>query len=320
MATTGLVMDELFQQHVTGPGHPECPQRLAQIQEVLTSRGLADRCERIEPKPIDPDSVLRTHTGEYVERLAGACASGESFIDTPDSAICRASHEIASLAAGSVLEAVDAVMAKRVRNAFCAIRPPGHHAERDRSMGFCLFANVAIAVDWLRERHGIGRVLILDWDVHHGNGTQHVLEADPEAMFISIHGHPDHLYPGTGFAEERGIGHGEGLTLNVPMMPGVGDDAYRDAFDRNIRRVLDGFKAEFILISAGFDAHRQDPLAPINLETDSFGWMTELLLDAADGHCDGRVVSVLEGGYDLDSLAESVALHVDLLLSRTTGV
>lgn len=316
MATTGLVMDETFQQHLTGLGHPERPQRLARIQEVLTSQGLADRCERIDTKPIDPEFVLRTHTEEYVERLVKACASGEPFIDTPDSMICRESYDIALLAAGSVLEAVDAVMEKRVRNAFCAIRPPGHHAERDKSMGFCMFANVAIAVDWLRDKHGIGRVLVLDWDVHHGNGTQHILEEDPEAMFVSIHGHPDHIWPGTGFAEEQGIGAGQGATLNVPMMPGVGDDAYRVAFDKHIRRVLDDFKAEFVLISAGFDAHRLDPLAPINLETDSFGWMTELLLDAADGHCDGRVVSVLEGGYDLGALGDSVALHVELLLSR----
>ncbi len=318
LMATGLVMDDVFQQHKTGPGHPERPERLARIQEVLTSRGLVDRCMALETRGADPAFVRRTHTDAYMERLVRACESGEPFIDTPDSMICRESYEIALLSTGSLLGSVDAVMEGRVSNAFCAVRPPGHHAERDRSMGFCMFANVAIAVDWLREKHGVGRVLILDWDVHHGNGTQHILEEDPEAMFISIHGHPEFVYPGTGFAEERGKGHGVGATLNVPMAPGSGDTAYRAAFDEHVRRVLDEFKAEFVLVSAGFDAHRLDPLAPLNLATESFGWMTELMLDAAGEHCNGRMVSVLEGGYDLGALGDSVALHVELLLSRAS--
>lgn len=318
MGTTGLVLDEVFCRHLSGPGHPERPQRLIAIADELDRRGLTSRCRRITPVPVDSDLVRRSHSEAYLLRLADACRRGEPYIDTPDSGICPESYEIALLAAGSVVEAVDCVMAGEVHNAFCAIRPPGHHAEYDRSMGFCLLSNVVLAVHHLRRRHGVRRVLILDWDVHHGNGTQHLLEDDPDAMFISIHGHPQYVYPGTsGYAEERGAGAGVGATLNVPMMPMSGDREYRAAFDTHIRPVLDSFPAEFLLISAGFDAHRLDPLAPLNLETESFGWMTELLLDTADQHCAGRLVSVLEGGYHLEALAASVAVHVDLLTQRS---
>ncbi len=310
-------MDDVFQGHLTGAGHPERPERLRRIGEVLTERGIAEQCQRVSLRRMDPAVVTHTHTDEYLKRLRGACERGEPYIDTPDSGICPESYELALLAAGSVVEAVDRVMAGEVGNAFCAVRPPGHHAERDRSMGFCLLGNVALAVVHLRQRHGVGRVLILDWDVHHGNGTQHILEEDPEAMFISIHGHPHHVYPGTGFAEERGVGAGVGATLNVPMMPASGDAEYRRAFDRDIRGVLDSFEAEFVLVSAGFDAHRLDPLAPLNLETETYEWMTHLIVDAADQHCGGRLVSVLEGGYHLDALAESVSKHVSVLMERS---
>lgn len=316
MARTGLVLDEVFQRHLTGPGHPERPERLVAIADGLKQRGWTDRCVRIAPQAIDFELLTRVHSRGYVDRLAKACERGAAFMDTADSQICPDSYEIALLAAGSVLAAVDGVTAGAYRNAFCAIRPPGHHAERDASLGFCLLSNVVLAVHHLRARHGMRRVLILDWDVHHGNGTQHLLEEDPDAMFISIHGHPQYVYPGTGYAEETGRGAGRGATLNVPMLPGSRDADYRAAFDRHIRPVLDSFAAEFILISAGFDAHRLDPLAPIDLETESFEWMSDLVLDAADQHCDGRLVSILEGGYHLGALADSVALHVSRLLVR----
>jgi acetoin utilization deacetylase AcuC-like enzyme len=283
----------------------------------LNERGLSDQCRRIQSKSIEPTAVKRVHAQEYVQRLIAACANGLPYIDTPDSAICPESYETALLAAGAVIEAVDRVMAGDVRNAFCAIRPPGHHAEYDRSMGFCLFNHIVLAVDHLRNQHRLQRILILDWDVHHGNGTQHLLEKDPDAMFISIHGHPRHVYPGTGFAEEVGQGPGKGATLNVPMPPSSGDQDYRRAFDQHIRHVLESFDAEFVLVSAGFDAHRLDPLAPLDLETESFDWMTRLILDTADHHCNGRLVSLLEGGYHLDALADSVATHLSCLIDRT---
>jgi acetoin utilization deacetylase AcuC-like enzyme len=316
MAQTGLVLDEVFQRHESGPGYPERSDRLRAIRAGLTEAGLIDRCRRLDVKSIDPAFLTRAHSQSYIDRLIKACETHAPYIDTPDSGICPESYDVALKAAGSVLEAVDRVMAGDIKNAFCAIRPPGHHTERDMSLGFCLLSNVVLAVHHLRERHGVQRVLILDWDVHHGNGTQHLLEEDPDAMFISIHGHPHYVYPGTGFHEERGKGAGVGATVNVPMMPMAGDREYRHAFDTYIRRPLEEFEAEFVLVSAGFDAHRLDPLAPLNLETESFDWMTRLILDTADEHCNGRLVSVLEGGYHLDALADSTVTHVSLLMER----
>jgi acetoin utilization deacetylase AcuC-like enzyme len=206
------------------------------------------------------------------------------------------------------VQACDAVVRGAWRNAFCAVRPPGHHAERDRAMGFCLFNNIAIAARYLQSEHGIGKVAIVDWDVHHGNGTQHIFEEDPSVLYISLHQHP--LYPGTGLAGERGRGAGEGFTLNLPLPAGSGDREYREAFDRVLNR-LNEFVPEFILVSAGFDAHRDDPLAGMNLGAESYGWMTRDLLDAAGEHCEGRLVAVLEGGYNLAALAASVGTCIE---------
>ncbi len=233
----------------------------------------------------------------------------------PDSTICPESFEIARLAAGAAVNAVDAVMAGRVRNAFCAIRPPGHHAEHGMSLGFCLFNNVAVAAQSLLDRYALSRLLILDWDVHHGNGTQHTFEADPRVLFTSIHGHPGILYPGTGYARERGTGAGEGFTINCPMMPPSSDTEYRKVFDDPILPAIERFRPEFVLISAGFDAHALDPLAPLELPTESFGWMTDAVLDVARRHASGRLVSLLEGGYSLEALADCVTLHLARLLA-----
>ena len=299
---------------MTGPGHPERPERLARIAEVFAERGIAAACVDVEPVPVALRHIAAVHDDEYVRRLEAACDAGLQHIDAPDSAICRESFEIAKLAAGTVLNAVDAVMAGRVDNAFCAVRPPGHHCERSRSMGFCLLNNVAVAARYLIDAHRIERILILDWDVHHGNGTQHTFEEDPRVLYVSIHGDPAFVYPGTGTADERGRGAGEGLTINVPMMPGSGDEAYRRAFGEHIMTPVADFSPEFVLISCGFDAHERDPLAPLSLETASFGWMTDELLRVAKACAGGRLVSLLEGGYDLDALGESAALHVTRLL------
>ena len=319
MNTTGLVQDERFQRHITGGDHAERPQRLARIAEVLADRGLDKSCTTIDASPVDMDLVRRVHDAEYIARLKAACESGSPYIDVPDSAICAESFDIARLAAGGIVNAVDACQAGTVDNAFCAVRPPGHHAERHASMGFCLLANVAIAARHLLDHHGLERVLILDWDVHHGNGTQHIFEADPRVLFVSLHGHPGFVYPGSGYAEERGTGDGEGYTLNVPIMPPGPDAAYRKAFDEIVLPAIEKYGPQFVLISAGFDAHRLDPLAPLNLETESFGWMTDALLDVANRHCGGKLVSILEGGYHLDATAESVALHLGRLVRRVVS-
>jgi len=315
MARTGLIQDERFQRHLTGAGHPERPQRLAAIAAALSARGLDEACQRIDFQPITLEQVRRNHSDAYIERLRNACADGLPMIDVPDSAICRESFDIALLAAGAVVEAVDRVMRHDVDNVFCAVRPPGHHAEHHMSMGFCLFNNVALAARRLLDDHGLSRVLILDWDVHHGNGTQHAFEADPRVLFISIHGHPGIVYPGTGYEHERGTGPGEGFTINIPMLPPSGDREYRRVFEDQVMPAVEAFAPEFTLISCGFDAHRLDPLAPLELETSSFGWMTDEMTAAARRHGGGRLVSVLEGGYHLPALGESAALHVERLLA-----
>ena len=314
MARTGLAQDERFQQHLTGPGHPERPQRLAAVSAALHERGLAKACAPVEVSPIALDKVSRVHSESYIERLQQACSAGEPYIDVLDSAICPESYDIALLAAGTMINAVDDVMAGRIDNAFCAVRPPGHHAEHDRSMGFCSFNNIAIAAQHLIDRHELSRVLILDWDVHHGNGTQHTFERDPRVLFISVHGHPRIVYPGSGYDNERGKEDGEGYTINIAMLPPSGDLEYRGAFDETILPAGERFDPQFVLVSAGFDAHRLDPLAPLELETSTYGWMTDELVGIAKRHCENRLVSVLEGGYNLDALADCVSLHVTRML------
>ncbi|RJP34316.1 MAG: histone deacetylase [Phycisphaerales bacterium] len=310
MSGTGLILDPVFKTHDTGPHHPERPARIDAIIEALTTAGLVDRCVRLAAAAADPEELLANHDRAYLERLHRYCVAGESHIDCADSAICPRSYDIALLAAGGVLDATERVASGELTNAFCAVRPPGHHAERHVSMGFCLFNNVAVAARRLLDRHGVERVLIFDFDVHHGNGTQHSFEEDPRVFFCSVHGHPATLYPGTGYAEERGRGAGEGTTLNLPMMPGSGDAEYRAAYEEQFAPAAKAFQPQFILISAGFDAHRRDPLGNVRLESSSFEWLTRRTLELADDLCGGRVVSVLEGGYDLSALGECTCAHV----------
>lgn len=314
MRRTGLAQDPRFQEHLTGTNHPEHPARLAAIADALAERGLTQACHAITPRMIDVETLGQVHEPEYVARVAEACRSGATHIDVPDSAICPKSFDVARLAVGTAIEAVDRVMDGTIDNAFCAVRPPGHHAERNLSMGFCLFNNIVLAAQHLRRHHRLERVLVVDWDVHHGNGTQHLLEDDPSVLVVSLHGHPGIVYPGTGFADERGTGPGEGFTINIPMMPPSSTAVWQRAFDEIVVPAADDFAPEFVLISAGFDAHRLDPLAALELDTEDFVWMTDRLLDVSERHCGGRLVSLLEGGYHLGALGESVATHVERLL------
>ena len=314
MARTGLVDDRRFRYHDTGPGHPERPERVTRLSQAVDDAGLRDRCTEVAVAEINIDLVKQVHTFDYIDRVRLACQQGMPFMDTPDSPVCPESYRIAILAAGSVISAVNDVMTDQLDNAFCIIRPPGHHAEFAESMGFCLFNNVAIAAKHLISQYGLKRVLILDWDVHHGNGTQHAFERDNRVMYESIHGHPHALYPGTGYVEEVGLDEGRGFTVNCPMLPGHGDREYLRAFDEVLIPAAKRFEPEFVLVSAGFDAHRLDPLAPMLVETEAFGWMTEKMLDLARKYAGGRLVSVLEGGYHLDALAESGMLHLERLL------
>ncbi len=310
---TGLVLDPLFQRHDPGPAHPEGPDRLVAIEQALRERGLTNVCTPLPRRPATRDEVLHLHESEYLDRLQRACRAGQPFIDCVDSGICSDSYDVALQAAGAVLEATDAIMAGTVRNAFCAVRPPGHHALADRSMGFCLFNNVALAAERLIRTHGLRRVLILDWDVHHGNATQAMFESRSDVLYVSLHGHPSSVYPGTGWETETGTGDGEGYTINIPMLPGAGDAEYRRAFDERVAPAVEAYRPECVLISAGYDAHRLDPLAPICLEDDSFRWMTRAALAYADQWAGGRLLSVLEGGYNLVVLGRCVARHVAAL-------
>ena len=314
-AATGIVLDSSFEGHDTGPTHPERPARLRAIQQGVASAGLVDRCALIALREATDEEIFAVHDEAYVERLREYCAAGAPHIDTVDSTICSSSYGLARLAAGSVLAAVDGVQSGGLTNAFCAVRPPGHHCERSESMGFCLLGNVAIAARYLLDVHGIERVAVVDWDVHHGNGTQHLFEEEAAVFYCSLHGHPAYVYPGTGFEHERGRGPGEGATLNLPMYPASGDDEYKKAFDESVLPALEDYRPQFVLVSTGFDAHRRDPLAPLNLESASYSWMTGALLDVARRHADGKLVSVLEGGYDLEALAESTVLHLTELVN-----
>ena len=313
---TGLVLDERFELHDTGANHPERPERLSAIVQAFAEAELTSRCLLIPPRVVTDETLLAVHPPEYLSRLREHCGAGQPSIDSADSAICPRSEEVARLAAGGVVAAVDAIMSGKLRNAFCAVRPPGHHCEPNESMGFCLLANVAIAARHLLNAWGLTRVAVVDWDVHHGNGTQHIFEDSAAVMVCNLHGHPSYVYPGTGFAKERGTGDGAGATLNIPFYPGAGDEDYRRGFDEQLLPALEDFRPEFVLISAGFDAHRQDPLAPLNLESSSFRWMTEAVVEMAERFSRGRVVSVLEGGYDLQALGESATNHVAVLVDR----
>ncbi len=311
---TGLVYDERFLLHDTGPGHPERPDRLRAVVNELRDGGLWDRLDHISFQPAERSTIQSVHEAAYIDRLEAACSSGLPFIDEPDSTICPGSFDIACLAIGGVVAAVDSVMDRQVANAFCAVRPPGHHAEADRSMGFCLFNNVAIAACRLQERHGIARVAIVDFDVHHGNGTQHIFEQCADVMFLSLHQDPALLYPGTGFSDETGQGSGEGATINIPMAPRSDDDDYRRAFESDVMPALERFDPQALLVSAGFDASVHDPLAQVAVTRAGFRWMATQLKAVADRHCQGRMISILEGGYHLDALAEAVCDHVEVLV------
>lgn len=312
---TGFVYDARFLDHDTGPTHPETPQRLNAIVERLKAKQLWDRLTHLPFQPADDRWIRAVHDDDLVDKIDQLCKARKRFIDSPDTPICPASASVARLASGGVLAAVDAVMAGEVDNAFCAVRPPGHHAEPNRTMGFCLFNHIAIAANYLIEHHGLQRVAIIDFDVHHGNGTQAIFYDRADVFFASIHEHPSYLFPGTGFMHETGQGPGEGTTLNLPMPPQCGDDDYRHALVFKLMPKLEAFDPQFLLISAGFDASREDPLAHMNVSPEGFGWMTRHLLAEAKRLCHGRVVSQLEGGYYQRSLAECVRIHVEAFLS-----
>jgi acetoin utilization deacetylase AcuC-like enzyme len=266
----------------------------------------------LEPAAADPKWVLTVHPEDHLNYVRRVIEAGGWVLDQGDTRVGEASYEIALLALGGVLRACDAVMTGEhgLRRAFAAVRPPGHHAEPDRAMGFCLFSNVAIGARYLQERHGLKRVAIVDFDVHHGNGTQAAFEGDPTVYFVSMHENPRTLYPGSGFEWEKGVGAGTGYTMNVPMEAGSGDEQYLAVLTTNVIPAVERFEPEVLMISAGFDAHADDPLAHVELSEEGFGRITRELVALAERKCGGRVISVLEGGYNLRALGRSVVRHM----------
>jgi acetoin utilization deacetylase AcuC-like enzyme len=305
--TTRLYTHPIYLDHVTPPGHPERPDRLRAIERVLSDDRFDDLDRRESPLG-DPDTICLAHPRDYVEAIrASIPEEGLARIDG-DTCVSPRSWEAALTAVGAANAAVDDVFEKRADNVFVASRPPGHHAEKATAMGFCLFNNAAIAARHAQKAHGAARVAIVDWDVHHGNGTQDIFWDDASVLYCSTHQMP--LYPGTGARDETGVGN----IVNAPLSAGTGRDHFREAFETRVLPAIDGFAPDLIIISAGFDAHRRDPLAEINLDEDDFDWATAVLMERADRHAGGRLVSLLEGGYDLEGLAYSVGAHVRRLM------
>jgi len=309
--TTGFVFDPTFLDHDTGPGHPERRERLVATMDHLQQQPWFADLTKVGTRVAEPKWIETIHAPAYVAHADRLCEAEAPYLDVPDVAVCRRSSEIARLAAGGVLELVDRVIGGECHNGFALVRPPGHHAEQQMALGFCLFNNVAIAARYLQQQHGLDKILILDWDVHHGNGTQHTFEEDPSVLYVSLHQYP--YYPGSGAHSETGIGRGAGATLNCPMPAGAGDAEYHWAFTEQILPRVEAFAPEAVLVSAGFDAHAADPLGQVNLSTDCFGWMSERVLEVAERSAGGRLISMLEGGYQLQALARCVARHLQVL-------
>lgn len=308
---TALISHPDFKRHDTGAGHPECPERLDAVLAGFRKHAAWDSLIQLPFERVHNDDLLRCHDGDYVESVAWDTNGGYDVLRTGDTQICRQSDVVARLAAGGVVAAVDAVCEGDVTNAFCAVRPPGHHASDRIGMGFCVYNNVAIAARHAQVVHGMKNVLIVDWDVHHGNGTQDIFYSDPSVFYFSTHQWP--LYPGTGASYETGRGAGEGTTMNCPFREGTGRDEIVGAFTHKLVPAMEKFRPELVLISAGFDSRTGDPLGGFELTDGDFVDLTHILMDLAATYANGRVVSVLEGGYDLAGLASAAGMHVAAL-------
>ncbi len=315
MRRTGLLYDERFLLHKTGPGHPESPERLTVMLRALDEAGLLQKLIPIAATAAKMKWIETVHAPKYVYRFEEACMLDLGELDSADNQICPQTFETALLAVGGILNAVDMLMEGKIDNAFCAVRPPGHHAEPNKALGFCYFNNVAIAARYLQIQWNIGRIGIVDFDVHHGNGTQRIFEQDSNVFYYSIHEHPSFAYPGTGRDFEKGFGPGLGTTLNSTVLPGQGDEEYKQMIERDLAPAFGEFMPEVILVSAGFDAHAEDDMSDIKLSTEGFSWIMERIFHMADQYCGGRLLSVLEGGYSLARLPELIENHVRILLN-----
>ena len=315
MKKTGFLYDELFLLHDTGSYHPETSERLISIYKGIDDAGLLPKLTLLKAKRADMEWIEMVHDHAYIRRFEELCLAGNRMFDYPDNQMCIDTFETALLAVGGILNAADLVMKGDLDNVFCAVRPPGHHAEKNKAMGFCYFNNVAVAAKYIRQKWLIKKVMIVDFDVHHGNGTQHLFEQDPSVFYYSIHEHPSFAYPGTGREFEYGTGEGYGFTKNSPALPGWGDEEYKRLIENDLLPAFERFEPEVIIVSAGFDAHIDDDMSDIKLTTDGFSWIMRKIYNMAEKYSGGRIVSVLEGGYSLARLPELAKNHVEILLN-----
>jgi acetoin utilization deacetylase AcuC-like enzyme len=303
MTGTGIVRDERFMEHQMGPYHPESPERLEVIYAMLDGADMQGKFREVPVRRAEMEELLLIHSSEYVKELAATEGKEYTYLD-PDTQTSSGSYEAALLAAGGMCEAISLVHSGELDNAFALVRPPGHHAEKARAMGFCLFNNVAIGARYAQEYLKLQRVLVADWDLHHGNGTQHSFENDPSILYFSTHQYP--FYPGSGGLNEVGIGKGEGFTVNVPLSGGYGDGEYVGIFEKVLRPIAIEFNPEIILVSAGFDTHKEDPLGGMRVTPAGFAAMTRSIMEMGEECCEGNVVITLEGGYDIQGQCDSV--------------
>jgi len=308
----GFVYDPVFLTHQSRIPHPECPERLTSILRHISASGSLRHLIQLSAREATEADILRCHARDMYQSILDTENFEHTTLDA-DTYTHRHSFRAAKMAAGAVLEAIDSVVSRRVRHAFCAVRPPGHHAESHRAMGFCLFNNIAIGARYAQHHHALKKICIVDWDVHHGNGSQEIFYDDPSVMYISLHQYP--LYPGTGASDECGSGDGLGTTRNFPMSAGCDDTHYLQIWTEDVLPILDSFHPDLVLISAGFDAHARDPLAQMSVSTEGFAKLTQILLMRLSHHPSCGIVSVLEGGYDLSALGESVRAHIEVLVA-----
>jgi acetoin utilization deacetylase AcuC-like enzyme len=316
---TGFVTSHEYLSHKTRRGHVESPGRLRVLLKAIEKQRMRRSLVTLAPYVPDLEFLEGVHETEYLARFRECVRKGGKVFSTEDCSISAASFDVALLAAGGVMAGVDAVLNGRVDNAFCAVRPPGHHAGKNTAMGFCFINNVAVGALYARAIYGVEKIFILDWDVHHGNGTQEIFERDPLTYYCSLHEHPTFCFPGTGRRMERGTGAGAGLTLNLPLKPHTKDEELMGIFEREVVPEIERFEPGLIMVSAGFDAHERDPIADLDLTEKSFEYMTRRVCELADRFCGGRIVSVLEGGYDGPALASSAVVHLETLQGRSRG-
>ena len=308
---TVIIYDDIYLKHDTGPDHPENSARIINTIEHLRSANCWQKLDIKKPRAATEAEVSAIHSTSQIEQIAEIARSGGGYLD-PDTYVSSDSYEAALNAAGAPLTAIDLIMDKKVDNAFCLVRPPGHHATPEKGMGFCLFNNVAIAAKYIQSRYSLDRIVIIDWDVHHGNGTQDAFYDDPSVMYFSMHRYP--FYPGTGAEEETGKDSGSGFTINIPLSYNTEPQEYLKFFEEILEKRVKPFKPQFILISSGFDAYRLDPISGLSLEASDYNKLTKLTQNVAKYCCDGRIVSCLEGGYHLLDLPKCIEEHLNGLM------